>query len=121
PPPTPANVTVTPSTQNFGSVTVGGSIDHAFTTMNSGGSTVSGAATATAPFTVISGGAFVLGPGGTQTIVVRFNPTTAGAFGTNVTFSWTGGSANAAVTGTGTAPALPPPPLPPPSPPPPPP
>ena len=115
PPPAPAALSITPQTADFGSAVVGGSADRSFTVINSGGSTASGTASTVAPFLVISGSAFVLGPGGSQTVVVRFSPTTAGAFGTNISFTWNGGSTSAVVTGTATSP--PPPPPPPPEPP----
>src|SRR5205823_1982750 len=51
PPPPAATVVVTPSTQDFGSVTVGGSVDRSFTATNSGGTTASGASATSAPFT----------------------------------------------------------------------
>src|SRR5207302_1280666 len=88
PPPPPApTVLVTPSTQDFGSVAVGGSADRSFTVRNSGGSSVSGTAAGSGPFNVLSGSPFVLGPGGSQTVVAQLKPTTTGAYVTNVSFT----------------------------------
>src|SRR2546422_7906330 len=98
PPPT---INVTPSSRSFGSVPVGGSADLTFTVQNTGGGVVSGTATAGAPFLVLSGGSYSLSAGQRQRVTVRFSPTSAGTFSSNVTFSGAGGTTRA-VTGTGT-------------------
>src|SRR5262249_46459154 len=64
-------------TVNFGAVTIGSFADQVFTVSNTGGGTVSGSASASAPFSVVSGSPFTLaGVGATQTVTVRFTPTT---------------------------------------------
>jgi len=50
---------------------------------------------------VVSGGAFSLPPGASQTVVVRFAPPAAAAYGTAVVFAWGTGSAARVLTGTG--------------------
>src|SRR5207237_406738 len=95
--------TVSPtSTVDFGSVTIGNVADQTFTVQNTGGGTVSGTVTTSAPFTVVSGGSFnLVGAGATATVTVRFTPLTAVLTATNVTFTAGGGSISRGVTGTG--------------------
>src|SRR5262245_16471587 len=73
-----AEFAVSPTgTVNFGSVNVGSFADQVFTVSNTGGGTVSGAASTYAPFSIVSGSPFTLdGVGATQTVTVRFTPTT---------------------------------------------
>src|SRR3989449_415709 len=97
----PPTINVTPSSRSFGGVPVGGSADLTFTVQNTGGGVVSGTATVGAPFLVISGGSYSLSAGQSQRVTVRFSPTSAGTFSSNVTFSGAGGTTRA-VTGTGT-------------------
>ncbi|HEX2710784.1 MAG TPA: choice-of-anchor D domain-containing protein, partial [Candidatus Acidoferrales bacterium] len=106
--PTPV-LSVTPqATVDFGSIVVGGSADRSFTVANTGGGTLTGTATSAAPFSVVSGGSFGLSGGASQTVVVRFSPTAAGAFAGNVSFTSNGGTASQALTGTGTVVSTPP-------------
>ncbi|OLB00745.1 MAG: hypothetical protein AUH09_03020 [Candidatus Rokubacteria bacterium 13_2_20CM_70_12] len=98
PPPT---INVTPSSRSFGGVRVGGSEDLTFTVQNTGGGVVSGTATVGGPFLVVSGGSYSLSAGQSQRVTVRFSPSSAGTFSSNVTFSGAGGTTRA-VTGTGT-------------------
>jgi len=99
----PPTVSITPAGTDFGTVTVGGSADRAFTVTNLGGRTASGTISsgASPPFSVVSGGAFSLPPGASQTVVVRFAPPAAAAYGTAVVFAWGTGSAARVLTGTG--------------------
>src|SRR2546430_15062859 len=97
PPPT---INVTPSSRSFGGVRVGGSEDLTFNVQNTGGGVVSGTATVGGPFLVVSGGSYSLSAGQSQRVTVRFSPTSAGTFSSNVTFSGAGGTTRA-VTGTG--------------------
>ena len=106
-PPPPVTLSFTPPTQDFGSVTVGGSASRSFMVTNPGGNTISGGASTTAPFSVVFGNLFVLGPGGSQMIVVGFSPTAAGGYAAIVSFTWSGSSSGAVVLGTGTAPPIP--------------
>jgi hypothetical protein len=85
---------------DFGSVAAGSSADGSFTVTNLGGSTAIGTVSTAAPFSVVSGASFSLDPGASQTVVVRFNPSAAGAFGAAVTFTWNGGADSRIVTGT---------------------
>ena len=91
-------------TVNFGSVTIGRFADQVFTVSNTGGGTVSGAASTSAPFSIVSGSPFALGGGGaSQTVTVRFTPTTTATASATVSFTANGGSSSAIATGSGTA------------------
>jgi subtilisin family serine protease len=93
-------ISVTPSSLNFGSVPVGGSLDRNFTVTNSGGGILSGNATTNAPYSIVSGGSYNLSGGQSQTVTVRFSPTSLGTFAGNVNFTG-GDGASATVSGTG--------------------
>ena len=104
PPATAPTLSVTPSTSvDFGAVAVGGSADRSFTVTNTGGGTLTGTASSVVPFSVVSGSAFNLGAGTSQTVVARFSPTAAGTFANTATFSSNASTASPSVTGTGTA------------------
>jgi hypothetical protein len=91
-------------TVNFGSVTIGSFADQVFTVSNTGGGTVSGAASTSPPFSVASGSPFTLGGvGATQTVTVRFTPTTTATASATVSFTANGGSSSAIATGSGAA------------------
>jgi len=91
-------------TVNFGSVTIGSFADQVFTVSNTGGGTVSGAASTSAPFSIMSGSPFTLGGvGANQTVTVRFTPTTTATASATVSFTANGGSSSAIATGSGTA------------------
>jgi len=97
---TNAVIVVSPSSQNFGSVTVGTTSDLTFTVKNSGGSTLSGTASVSTPFSVIAGGTYSLGANQSEAVTVRFSPTTVGSNNSTVTFTG-GGGATASVNGVG--------------------
>jgi hypothetical protein len=99
--PQPA-ISVTPASQDFGTVAVDTSLDKTFVVKNTGTGTLSGQATAVAPFSVVSGGTYSLTAGQTQTVTVRFSPAAAGTFASNVSFTGAGGVSRA-VNGVGGA------------------
>jgi hypothetical protein len=78
------DISVTPSSHNFGSVNVGSSASFNFTVRNDGSaplhvssSSISGAAAGS--FSITSGGgAATLSPGATRTLAVRFTPSSSG-------------------------------------------
>ena len=78
---------VTPASRDFGTVTVGASADLTFVVQNTGTGTLTGEAKTTAPFSIVSGGAYSLTAGQTQTVTVRFSPTTAATVVSDVTFT----------------------------------
>jgi hypothetical protein len=91
-------------TVNFGSVNIGSFADQVFTVSNMGGGTVSGAASTSAPFSVVSGSPFTLGGvGATQKVTVRFTPTTTATASATVSFTANGGSNSAIAMGSGAA------------------
>jgi hypothetical protein len=101
----PPVLTVTPSSLNFGSVTVNTTKDLTFTVQNTGNGTLAGTAAASgAPFSVVAGSPFSLGAGASRTVTVRFSPTSLATFSGNVSFTSNGGSLSRAITGSGTPP-----------------
>ena len=97
---------MTPGSLDFGTVTVATSGDMTLTLRNSGGGTLSGTATAPAPFSVVSGGTYSLGSNQSQTVTIRFSPPVAQTYNQVVTFTG-GGGATVSLRGTGAAPMPP--------------
>ncbi len=101
---TPAQISVSPSSLDFGTVATGSSSQGTFVVTNAGGTTATnGTATVTGgPFTIVSGNAFALAAGASTNVVVQFAPPTAGGF-TNAVIVATanGGNSTNTVTGTG--------------------
>jgi subtilisin family serine protease len=95
-----AAISVTPSTYHFGSVGIGSSANATFTLSNLGGVTISGSASVSAPFSVVSGGTYTVAAGQSTSVTVRFSPPSQGTFTQTATFSG-GGGASSTVTGTG--------------------
>src|SRR2546422_2400085 len=98
--PGPPVLSVTPSSQDFGTVNVGNSVDRTFVVQNTGGGILTGSASTTPPFSIVSGGSFSRGHGASQAVVGRFNPTAPGVFAADVSFTSNGGDVSLAVTGT---------------------
>ena len=98
--PVPPSLSVTPPSQNFGTVSIGSSADRSFVVQNTGGGTLTGTVSAMPPFSILSGGSFSLALGATQTVVVRFTPTTSGVVSSNASFTSNGGSLQRLVMGT---------------------
>jgi Subtilase family/HYDIN/CFA65/VesB-like, Ig-like domain len=97
----PPVLSVTPTSQDFGTVAVGGSVDRTFVVQNTGGGILTGSASANSPFSIVSGGSFNRGPNSTQSVVVRFRPTAPGVVSANVSFTSNGGDVTVVVTGIG--------------------
>ena len=98
--PVPPSLSVTPTSQNFGTVGIGNSADRSFVVQNTGGGTLTGTVSAAPPFSILSGGSFSLTLGATQTVVVRFTPTISGVISSNVSFTSNAGDLQRVVTGT---------------------
>ena len=98
-----ADFAVNPSgTVSFGGVNLGSFTEKAFVVSNSGGGTISGAVSVAAPFTVTSGIPFSLnGAGTSQTVTVRFTPTTTTTVSASLNFATGGGTISPIVTGSG--------------------
>jgi Bacterial Ig domain/Purple acid Phosphatase, N-terminal domain/Glucodextranase, domain B/Abnormal spindle-like microcephaly-assoc'd, ASPM-SPD-2-Hydin len=105
-----ADFSVSPTgTVNFGSVALGSTAERTFTVSNTGGGTLSGNVSVTAPFSIVSGSPFTLsGAGATQAVNVRFKPTTATTVTTNLSFTAGGSTISSIVTGTGASETTPP-------------
>jgi Big-like domain-containing protein/purple acid phosphatase-like protein/ASPM-SPD-2-Hydin domain-containing protein len=89
---------------SFGTVALGSFAEQSFTVSNTSGGTISGTASVAAPFSVVSGTPFTLaGQGSTQSVIVRFTPTTTTTMSTTLTFAAAGGSLSTILTGTGAA------------------
>ena len=104
---TPSAITVIPASLDFGSIQAGTTEELSFTVQNSGGGTLSGNASVSFPFSIISGSSYSLAAGVSQTVTVQFSPNSAGTFNQTVTFTG-GGSTIRAVSGTGVEVPLPP-------------
>jgi len=91
-------IIVSPTSLDFGTKPAGASTNLTLTVQNAGGGTLAGSASVSAPFQIVSGGTYSLGSNQTQTVTVKFNPTTAGTY--SQTISFTGGNgASAGLTG----------------------
>jgi hypothetical protein len=112
PPPSAAAISVSPSSVNFGSVAVGGSVSQSVTISNSGGSalTVTQASTAASGITITGANLpMTVGAGKQSIITIVFSPQSKGAVSGNVTVMSNASSSpsTVAVSGTGvTAAAL---------------
>ena len=85
-------IQVTPSSLSFGYVPVGSPKpkDLTLTVKNAGGGTLTGNATTTDPFSIVSGGSYSLGAGESRVVTVRYQPTVQGKHTGIVSF--TGGN-----------------------------
>src|SRR5436309_14224184 len=94
---------VTPAgTVDFGSVNLGAFADQTFVVQNASAGTVSGSASTSPPFSLVSGSPFRLEVGASQIVTVRFSPTASAAATANVNFTADGDTIPGIVTGTGT-------------------
>jgi len=97
-------ISVTPASQNFGTIAVGATTNQSFTVKNSGTGTLTGSAGVSAPFSIVSGGSYSLGAGQSQTVTIGYSPVAAGTNSQTVTFTGASGGSGAV---TGTAVAIP--------------
>jgi PKD repeat protein len=97
-------LSVTPASRNYGSLTIGLTNSLAFSVINTGQAPLSGTATSDAPFSVTGGASYNVAGGQTQTVTVAFAPTSAVASSGSVFFASDGGDSTNAVTGTGLTP-----------------
>ena len=80
-------ISVTPNSIDFDGVAVGSSIDKSLTVHNTGGGILSGTATTSGPYSIVSGGTYNLSGGQSQIVTVRFAPTASGTFAGSVNFT----------------------------------
>jgi N-acetylneuraminic acid mutarotase len=83
-------IQVKPTNLDFGFVLVESTKDLSLTVKNVGGGTLAGNATTAAPFSVLSGGSYSLGPDQEQVVTIRYLPTSPGTHTSTVVF--TGGT-----------------------------
>jgi hypothetical protein len=100
PVPTPV-LQVTPGSVAYGTILNGTSKTNSFTVQNVGTGTLTGTASAGAPFSVVSGGSYSLGANASQPVTVVFSPTAASNYNQSVTFTG-GNGASTTVTGSAT-------------------
>ncbi len=109
------NISVTPTTINFGNINVGQSSPlQTITIMNQANSSAAltgTVGTLTAPFSVVSGGgAFNLSLGQSTSVMVQFSPTAAGTAGDNLSITHNatnqGSPTNVPLSGTGVVPGI---------------
>ncbi|MDE2059384.1 MAG: IPT/TIG domain-containing protein [candidate division NC10 bacterium] len=105
-PTNPPALSISPSSLDFGVILVGTSKDLTFTVTNTGGGTLTGSASASIPFSIVPPDSFSLTAGQSQNITVRFSPTSAGTFTSNVSVTSNGGSASPQVQGVGALPHI---------------
>jgi hypothetical protein len=101
--PPPPVLEVTPSSWEFGNVTVGSTKDLTFTVKNPGGGTLWGSAaiSGNSAFSLVGTSDFVLGAQATMLVTVRFAPSGTGAVSATVNFSSNAGNTSRGVSGTG--------------------
>lgn len=105
-PPALPQLSVSTNAVNFGSITVGSSLNSTVTVSNTGSGNLSFTSinTSGAPFS-ITGGTCAVGtpvaPGGNCTVIVRFAPTAVTAYNGSLSISSNGGPAVVTLTGTG--------------------
>jgi hypothetical protein len=91
---------LTPTSLSFGAVNVGSAATLAVTVRNSGGGTLTGAASTAAPFSMVGTASYALAANQSATITLRFSPTAYGAAsGTLILTGTVGGSVGLGGTG----------------------
>src|SRR5215470_6053557 len=89
-------------TVNFGTVSLGSSVDRTFTLANTSGGSLSGSAAVGAPFTVFSGSPFTLpATGSNQVVTVRFTPVQPATVSSTLTFTVGSDTISVLATGSG--------------------
>jgi hypothetical protein len=88
---TNAELRVTPSSLDFGVIAAGASNDLRLTVQNVGGGLLSGAATVSTPFSILSGATYSLGSNQSQVVTIRYQPTQAGNQSQTIAFTGGGG------------------------------
>jgi len=96
-------ISVSPSSLNFGQTAVGTTNDLTVTVRNAGAGTLAGTASVSTPFSIVSGGTYSLGSNQTQTVTLRYRPTSAGSHSQTVSFTG-GGGTSLAVSGSASTP-----------------
>ncbi|HDP89552.1 MAG TPA: choice-of-anchor D domain-containing protein, partial [Thioalkalivibrio sp.] len=93
-------ISVTPASHDFAETAVGSTAQATFTVENTGSGTLIGEASAAAPFSVVEGASYSLGPGAQHQVIVQFQPAALGEATGEVQFTG-GDGATCALTGQG--------------------
>lgn len=88
----PVTISVSPASQNFGSISVGATADRNFTVTNLGGGTLNGIVSVPSPFSVVAGSPYSLSANQNTTITIRYSPVSVGSNSQTVTFTGGGGA-----------------------------
>jgi hypothetical protein len=92
-PQAPPTLVVSPANLDLGPVPAGTCASGTFYVTNVGSGTLTGSVSgATAPFSVVSGGSYSLGPNAWQAVIVQYSPTAPGSNTVNLTFTGGGGA-----------------------------
>ena len=100
----PPELDLSPNSLSFGSVIIGQTNIQTFQVVNSGGVTLTGVVSTTAPFSIQSGSSLNLAPGQTGIVSVIFAPVSAGTFNNAVIFVSNGGNSTNVLSGVGLTP-----------------
>jgi hypothetical protein len=85
-------IDIKPVSLSFGYVHMGSTKDLFLTVKDKWGGTLTGNATTTSPFSIVSGGSYDLGPGQSQDVTVRYQPTSQGPHTGTIVFTGGGGA-----------------------------
>jgi PKD repeat protein len=99
----PPQLAISPTSRDFGTVTVGLTTTQSFQVINAGGEPLTGSATAGGPFAIAGGSPFNVAPFSATTVFVGFTPPAEGGFANSVIFNSNGGISTNTVTGFGAA------------------
>ncbi len=94
-------IEITSNSLDFGSVPIGATKDLTFAVQNVGSGLLTGTASATVPFSVVTGSAFAVKSTQTQIVTVHFAPTAGGSFLQTLSVSSNGGQSSVQVRGSG--------------------
>jgi hypothetical protein len=83
---------ISASSMSFGTIMTNTAATNTFTVQNSGTGTLTGTATISAPFSILSGGSYSLTAGQSQTVSLLFRPTAAGSYSQTLTLTGDGGT-----------------------------
>ena len=88
-----SSISLVPTLLDFGLIPAGSSTDRTVSVHNSGAGVLAGSASVSVPFSILSGSPYSIGAGLSQTVIVRYTPTSAGTNSQVVTFTGGGGAA----------------------------
>ena len=92
-----AQIFVSPMTINYGPVPAGTTVTNSFNVQNIGGGTLTGTASVSPPYNVVSGGTYSLASGQTNAVMVSYSPNGSPTNSTTVNFTASSGSGTNAI------------------------